>query len=84
MCLRYQGIDDDGGGIDRVRRSRRLINNSRGVVRGQVIDNASEGLETSMEVVGDRRRSRGIYDKYRGVGGGRLAQILQQRQRRRR
>ena len=43
VCLWDQVIDDNGDGISRVRRSRRLINNGGGVDRGQGIYNASEG-----------------------------------------
>ena len=43
--LRAQGIDDDDGGVKRVRRARALSNDNLGVGRGQGIDDASEGLE---------------------------------------
>ena len=71
MCLRDHGIDNDDGVVGRVRRSLRLSDNEGGVGRVQGIDDASEGLETTAEAAGDRRRSRGIYDNVRGVGGGR-------------
>ena len=46
MCLRYQGVDNDKGGVDRVRQVRRLSDNDVCVGRGQGIYNASKGLET--------------------------------------
>ena len=73
MFLQAQGIDDDSGGVGRVRRFRGLSDEDRDVGRGRGIYDASEGLETTMEAVGDRQRSLVIYDKYnyRGVGRGR-------------
>ena len=49
MCLRDQGIDDDDGGISRVRRERGVSNNNRGVGRRQGIDDTSKGSETMTE-----------------------------------
>ena len=49
MCLQDQGIGNNDGGVARVRRALRLINNGGGVRRGQGIDNASEGSETTIE-----------------------------------
>ena len=81
VCLQARGIDNDNGGVVRVRRASRLSNYNGGIGRGRGIRNASEGPETTTEAAGARRRSRGIYDDDRGVGGGRWAQRLQQRQR---
>ena len=44
VCLWDQGIDDDNGVIDRVRRAHGLSNDNRGVGRGRGIHDASEGL----------------------------------------
>ena len=52
MCLRGQGIDDEGG-VGRVRWARRLINNDGDVGRGRGIDDVSEVSETTTEVAGD-------------------------------
>ena len=49
VCLRAQGIDDDGGGVGRVRRDRRLSDKDRGTVRGQGIDDAYEGSQSTTE-----------------------------------
>ena len=49
MCLRAQVIDDDNGGVRRVRRSYGLSDNNRGVVIGREIDDAFKGLETTVE-----------------------------------
>ena len=59
-----------------------LRNDNRGVVRGQQIDDASNGLEKTTETAGYQQLAQGIYDDDGGVGRGRRAQILQQRQRR--
>ena len=59
MCLRAYGIDDDGGGVGRVRWARRLSDNNRGVGRGRGIDDVSERSETRTEALriwGRRRR----------------------------
>ena len=71
VCLRDQVIDDDNGGVGRVRRARGLSNDDGGFGRGQGIYDASKGLETTTEAAGDQRRVRGIYDNDVGVGGGR-------------
>ena len=68
VCLWDQVIDDNGNGIGRVRRSRRLSNNGGGVDRGQVIYNASEGSYTTTEAAIDRRQAQVIYDDNGGVG----------------
>ena len=52
--LRAQGIDDDNGGVGRVRRSRGIRNDIRGIGRGRGIYDASEGLETTKEAAGAR------------------------------
>ena len=65
MCLRDQGIDDNNGGIGRVRRARGISNNNRGVSRGRGIHDASEVLETMPGAAGARQRFRGIYNKKR-------------------
>ena len=70
MCLRDQGIDNGDGGVGRGRRARVLRNDDGGIGGGRGIDDASEGSETTMEAVGDRRRAGGIYDNNRGVDGG--------------
>ena len=44
-----QGVDNDNGGVGRVRRSQGISNDDRGVSRGRGIENASEGLETTIE-----------------------------------
>ena len=49
MCLWAQVIDDDDGGVGRVRRACRLRNYNGGVGKGQGIVDASEELETMME-----------------------------------
>ena len=59
MCLRDQGIDDDKGIVDRVRRDRRISNDDEGVGRGRGIDDASEGSEATTDasrIQGKRRR----------------------------
>ena len=52
MCLQAQGIYNDNGGFGGGRRSRGLSKDDRGVGGGRVIDDASEGLETTMEAEG--------------------------------
>ena len=49
MCLRAQVIDNEGGGVGRVREARGLSDNDGGVGRGQGIENASKGSETMTE-----------------------------------
>ena len=71
MCLQYQGIDNDDGGVGRVRRARGLNDDDRGIGIGHGIRDASEGLETATEAVGDRRRAQGTYDNNVVVVGGR-------------
>ena len=69
MCLRAQGIDNDGGGVVIVRRPHRLSNDGGGVVRGREIDDTYKGSKTTAELAGARRRSQGIYDGDKGVDG---------------
>ena len=57
MCLRAQGIYNDDGGVSRLKQAHGIINDNGGVGRGQLIHDSSEGLETKMEAVGDRRQS---------------------------
>ena len=57
MCLRAEGIDDNGGGVGRVRWAKLISNYDGGVDRGQGIGDAFKGLETTPEAAGDRRRS---------------------------
>ena len=52
MCVRSQGIDDNNGGVDGVRRAQGLSNYDRAVDGGRRIDNASEGSETTTEATG--------------------------------
>ena len=77
-CLQAQGIDDEDGGISRVRRAHGLGNNDRGIVRGRGIRNASEGSETTTEEAGARQRAWWIYDNNGCGRPGRWAQRLQQ------
>ena len=56
MYLQTQGIDDNNGGVVRVRQAHRLSDNNGGVGRGRGIYDASEGLETTMEATRDRQR----------------------------
>ena len=67
-------------GVGRVRQSKELSGNGKGVGRGWWIHDASEGLETTMEVTGTRHGPQGIYDNNRGVGGGMWSLRLQQGQ----
>ena len=53
VCLQAQGIDNDNGGIGRVRLGRGLSNDDGGVGRGRGIDNAYEGLEKTAEAARD-------------------------------
>ena len=71
MCLQAQDIDNNDSGVGRVRRSRGISNDDVGVGRGQGIDDASEGSETTTGVSGDKRQAQGIYDDDGGVSGGR-------------
>ena len=71
MCLRAQGIDNDDGGVGRLRRASGLSDNNGGVRRGQGIRDAYEGLETTTEAAGARQQAQGIYNDYIGFGGGR-------------
>ena len=57
MCLRAEGIDNDEGGVRRVRRAKGLRDDDRGVDRGRGIHDASEGLETTTEAAGARRQA---------------------------
>ena len=54
VCLQDQGIDNDNGAVDRVRRACGPSDDDRGVGRGRVIYDASEGLETTTEASGAR------------------------------
>ena len=45
--LQAQGIDDNDGGVSRVRWAHGLRDNDRGVGRGRGIYKASKGLETT-------------------------------------
>ena len=69
--LRAQVIDNNDGGVGRVRRSCGLSDDDRGVRRGQGICDAPKVSETTKEAAVARRRARGIYDSDRGVDGGR-------------
>ena len=55
MFLRDQGIDENNSGFGIARRAGGLSNSDGGVGRG--IRDASEGLETTMEAAGARKRS---------------------------
>ena len=48
MCLQTQGIDDDGS-VGGVRQDQGVGNDDVGVCRGQIIDYAYDGSETTME-----------------------------------
>ena len=78
VCLRVEGIDDNNGGVSRVRRSKGLSDNDGGVGRGQGIRNASNGLETMREVAGSRQQARVIHNNDEGTRGKIWAQRLQQ------
>ena len=56
MCLRAEGIHDNGGGVGRARRDKGLSNNDRSIDRGQEIRDASAGSDTTIKAKGDRRR----------------------------
>ena len=61
MCLRDQGIDNNDGGVIRVRQARGISDENRGVGRELGIDDASEGLEITEEAAriwGQRRNVR--------------------------
>ena len=77
MHLRDQGVDDDDGGVGRVRRARVLSGDNGGVSRGRGIYGASKGSETTTEAAVARQRAQVIYNDDRVVGGGRLSQRLQ-------
>ena len=47
--LQTQGIDDDNGVFDRVRRARVISDNDGGVGRGHGIYDVSEGSETTTD-----------------------------------
>ena len=70
MCLWAQGIDNDDGGVSGLRRALGLSDEDRGIIRGRGLRDAPEGLETTTEAAGARRRAQVIYDGDRGVGGG--------------
>ena len=54
VCLWSQGIEDDDSVVGGGRRSRRIIDNNGGIGGGLGIDDAAEGLETTMEAAGAR------------------------------
>ena len=58
MHLRAQDIDDDNGGVFRVRRALGLSNDGRCVGRGQGIYDAYEGSETTAEAAGARQQAK--------------------------
>ena len=65
MFLQAQGIDDDAGVVDRVRRVRKLSDDNIGIGRGLVIDDVSERLETTTEASinwGQQQRLRRLDD----------------------
>ena len=80
MFLWAQGIDDNNGGVGRVRWAHGLSDDDVGVRRERGIYDGYEGLDTMAEVAGDIRRPQGIYNEDRGFRVGRIAKILQQRQ----
>ena len=69
VCLRAEGIDNNNGGVRRVRLSKGLSNDDGGVGRGRGIRDASKESETTTEAAGARRQARGIYNIYVGVKG---------------
>ena len=71
VCLQAESIDDNGGGVGRVRRAKGIINNDGVVDRGRGIRDASEGSETTTEAAGSRQRAQGIYNNNEGLEGGR-------------
>ena len=54
VCLRAEDNDDDDGSVGRLRRSKGLSDDDRGIGRGRGVCDASEGSETITEVVGAR------------------------------
>ena len=71
VCLQAQGIDDNDGGVGRVRQSGGLSEDDGGVGRGRGIYDESKGLETTTEAARARQRAQGIYNNDGGVGKGR-------------
>ena len=71
VCLRDQGIEENDGGIGRVRWARGLSDGNGGVVRGREIYDVSKGSDTTTEAAGARKIARGIYDNDGGVVGAR-------------
>ena len=71
VCLRAEVIENDDGGVGRVRQAKGLSDNDVGIRRRRGIRDASEGSETMAEAAGDRRRAQGIYNNDGGVEGGR-------------
>ena len=63
-------MDNNDGGVGRVRRAHGISNDNRGINRGRGIDDAYKGLETTTEAAGARQLARGIYDNNGDVGGG--------------
>ena len=68
MRLRAQDIDDNDGGVGRVRQAHGISKNDGGVSRGRGIYNASEVSEKMMEAAEARRRPQVIYDDDGVVG----------------
>ena len=54
MCLRYQGIDDNGSGVGGGRRARGLSDNDGNVGGGRGVDDVSKVLETRTKAEGVR------------------------------
>ena len=67
MCLWAQVIDNNDGGVGRLRWAHGLSDDNIIVDRGRVIYDASEVLKTTTEAA----RARVIYDDDGGVGRGR-------------
>ena len=75
MCLQAQGIDNDDGVVGRVRQARGLSDDNGGVGRGQGIDNASKGLETTTEAARIRGRQQRL--RHRDEGPDELATMTE-------
>ena len=54
MCLRAQGFDNNNRGVVRLGRAHGISDNDRGIGGGRVIDDASEGSETTTKAAGAR------------------------------
>ena len=61
VCLQAQDIDDDDGGVGRVRGVHGPSNNVKGVGRGQRNDKASKGLEKTAEAAKIRGQQRRLW-----------------------